>query len=107
MAHLAAGSSSIDHIALLGNYLPRKCGLATYTTDTYLAMKARFPDLRIDVYAMDDHPGRYAYPPEVTRAIPQDERTAYSDRTTQAVAYVETRDVDPRTFWQLRLRKTF
>lgn len=35
------------------------------------------------------------------------ERTAYSDRTTQAVAYVETRDVDPRTFWQLRLRKTF
>lgn len=79
MAHLAAGSSSIDHIALLGNYLPRKCGLATYTTDTYLAMKARFPDLRIDVYAMDDHPGRYAYPPEVTRAIPQDERTAYSD----------------------------
>lgn len=79
MAHLAAGSSSIDHIALLGNYLPRKCGLATYTTDTYLAMKARFPDLRIDVYAMDDHPGRYAYPAEVTRAIPQDERTAYSD----------------------------
>jgi glycosyltransferase involved in cell wall biosynthesis len=79
MTHFAAGSSSIDHIALLGNYLPRKCGLATYTTDTYLAMKARFPDLRVDVYAMDDHPGRYAYPPEVTRAIPQADRTAYSD----------------------------
>jgi glycosyltransferase involved in cell wall biosynthesis len=69
----------IDHIALLGNYLPRKCGLATYTTDTYLALKARFPDLRVDVYAMDDHPGRYAYPAEVIRAIPQNDRTAYSD----------------------------
>ncbi len=69
----------IDHIALLGNYLPRKCGLATYTTDTYLALKARFPDLRVDVYAMDDHPGRYAYPAEVVRAIPQNDRTAYSD----------------------------
>jgi len=79
MAHSAAGSSSIGHLALLGNYLPRKCGLATYTTDTYLAMKARYPDLRVDVYAMDDHPGRYAYPPEVTRAIPQHDRTAYSD----------------------------
>ncbi len=79
MAHLAAGSLSIDHIALLGNYLPRKCGLATYTTDTYLAMTARYPDLRIDIYAMDDHPGRYTYPPEVTRAIPQNDRAAYSD----------------------------
>lgn len=79
MAHLAAGSSSIDHIALLGNYLPRKCGLATFTTDTYQAMKARFPVLRVDVYAMDDHPGRYAYPPEVTRAIPEVDRTSYSD----------------------------
>ena len=35
-------------------------------------------------------------------------RTAYADRSeARPVAYVETRDVDPRTFWQLRLRKTF
>lgn len=69
----------IRHIALIGNFLPRKCGLATYTTDTYNALIARFPDLRVDVYAMDDHPGMYAYPPEVTRAIPQHERVAYLD----------------------------
>lgn len=69
----------IRHIALIGNFLPRKCGLATYTTDTYNALIARFPDLRVDVYAMDDHPGLYAYPPEVTRAIPQHERAAYLD----------------------------
>lgn len=69
----------IRHIALIGNFLPRKCGLATYTTDTYNALIARFPDLRVDVYAMDDHPGMYAYPPEVTRAIPQHERAAYLD----------------------------
>lgn len=69
----------IRHIALIGNFLPRKCGLATYTTDTYNALIARFPDLRVDVYAMDDHPGMYAYPTEVTRAIPQHERAAYLD----------------------------
>jgi glycosyltransferase involved in cell wall biosynthesis len=69
----------LQHLALIGNFLPRKCGLATYTTDTFNALQERFPDLRVDVYAMDDHPGRYAYPPEVTRAIPQDDRAAYLD----------------------------
>lgn len=35
-------------------------------------------------------------------------RTAFADRSeARPVSYVETRDVDPRTFWQLRLRKTF
>ncbi|HEY0624371.1 glycosyltransferase family 4 protein [Sphingomonas sp.] len=69
----------IDHIALIGNFLPRKCGIATYTTHTYAALKARFPDTRVDVWAMDDHPGRYAYPPEVTGSIAQHERSAYLD----------------------------
>lgn len=72
-------SNTLRHVALIGNYLPRKCGLATYTTHTYLALKDRYPDLKVDVYAMDDHPGRYAYPAEVTRSIPQDERSAYLD----------------------------
>ncbi len=34
-------------------------------------------------------------------------RTAYANRATQAVDYVEVRDVDPRTFVQFRVRKTF
>lgn len=70
---------SIRHLALIGNFLPRKCGLATYTTDTFTALKGRFPDLTIDVYAMDDHPGRHTYPPEVTRSIPDQDRMAYLD----------------------------
>lgn len=69
----------VSHIALLGNFLPRKCGLATFTTDVFNALADRYPGLRVDVYAMDDHPGRYTYPPEVTHAIPQHDRTAYLD----------------------------
>jgi glycosyltransferase involved in cell wall biosynthesis len=69
----------LQHLALIGNFLPRKCGLATFTTDTFNALRDRFPDLQVDVYAMDDHPGRYDYPSEVTRAIAQDERSAYLD----------------------------
>ncbi len=69
----------IEHLALIGNFLPRKCGLATFTTDVYQAMQARFPGVRVDVYAMDDHPGRYAYPPAVTATIPQDDLSAHVD----------------------------
>lgn len=77
MAFLLDGSVETRHLALIGNFLPRKCGIATYTTDTYNALKDRFPDMRVDVYAMDDRPGAYDYPPEVTRSIPQNERLAY------------------------------
>ena len=67
----------ISHIALIGNFLPRKCGIATFTTDTYTALKARFPDVAVDVYAMDDHPGRYDYPEAVVAAIDQHDRASY------------------------------
>lgn len=77
MAPPADLPARIDHIALIGNFLPRKCGIATYTTHTHAALKARFPDLRVDVWAMDDHPGRYDYPREVTGSIPQHDRSAY------------------------------
>lgn len=73
------GSPRTTHLALIGNFLPRKCGIATYTTHTYTALKRRYPDMTIDVYAMDDHPGQYDYPPEVTRAIPENDRLAYLD----------------------------
>ena len=77
MAYAAEPGPGIDHIALIGNFLPRKCGLATYTTDTFTALKARFLNMQVDVYAMDDHPGLYDYPSEVTMSIPDKDRLAY------------------------------
>lgn len=35
------------------------------------------------------------------------ERIVFADRETRPVAFIEERFVDPRTFWQLRVRKTF
>ena len=69
----------VKHVALIGNFLPRQCGLATFTTDVYQAMRDRFPEIAVDVYAMDDHPGRYDYPPAVTGTIPQDDLSSYID----------------------------
>lgn len=71
------GERVIQHLAMIGNFLPRQCGLATFTTDVYTAMRRRFPDVRLDVYAMDDHPGRYDYPAAVVGAIPQHDLAAY------------------------------
>ena len=34
-------------------------------------------------------------------------RIAYADRTTRSISYIETRNIDPRTYYSLRLRKTF
>lgn len=69
----------IERIALIGNYLPRQCGIATFTTHCHQALGARYPDLAVDVYAMDDHPGRYDYPGAVTATIAQHDRGAYLD----------------------------
>ncbi len=71
------GAGTVNHLALIGNFLPRQCGLATFTTDVYTAMRDRFPGTRVDVWAMDDHPGRYAYPPAVTGTIAQNDLSAY------------------------------
>ncbi|HEU0045183.1 glycosyltransferase family 4 protein [Sphingomonas sp.] len=71
--------ADIRRIALIGNFLPRQCGIATFTTDVFHAMRARCPDVAVDVYAMDDRPGRYDYPPEVTATIAEQDRAAYSE----------------------------
>ena len=35
------------------------------------------------------------------------DRTFYGDRETQTVAFTEHREIDPRTFYRVSLRKTF
>ncbi|MBB5714251.1 glycosyltransferase family 4 protein [Sphingomonas aerophila] len=67
----------INHLALIGNFLPRKCGIATFTTDVYSALRQRFPEMSVDVWAMDDKPGRYSYPADVTGSIDQHDLSAY------------------------------
>lgn len=46
-----------DHVAVVGNALPRRCGLATYTTHSVAALRERFPAMRVDHYAVDDGHG--------------------------------------------------
>ena len=41
-------------LALIGNFAPRKCGIATFTTDIFEQMGRFHPDLTLDVYALQD-----------------------------------------------------
>lgn len=56
-----ASRAPFRHLALLGNALPRKCGLATYTSHVADALRALYPNMTVDHYAMDDGTGVF-YP---------------------------------------------
>ncbi|MEA3539650.1 MAG: glycosyltransferase [Pseudomonadota bacterium] len=70
--------SSLGHIALIGNSEPRRCGIATFTTDCRNALKAAFPDLRVDLYAMKGTEADEAYAGDVHLLDDQD-LPAYSE----------------------------
>ncbi|WP_336964775.1 glycosyltransferase family 4 protein [Sphingobium aquiterrae] len=68
----------LRHIALIGNSMPRRCGIATFTTHCREALAGAFPDLRIDHYAMDDGVGPVAYPDDVM-PVAQHDPIAYAE----------------------------
>ncbi len=77
MPHRAADRvGDVTHVALLGNYPPRQCGIATFTADTAASLRLASPTVRVDIYAMDDGAG-YRFPPEVTAGVPQEDAAAY------------------------------
>ncbi len=47
-------TSSEVRVALIGNYAPRKCGIATFTTDLHQQLHAFHPEIAIDLYALQD-----------------------------------------------------
>jgi glycosyltransferase involved in cell wall biosynthesis len=67
----------IARIALIGNHLPRRCGLATYTTDVARALAGRFPEIHVDIWAMNDDGKCYDYPDHLAGSIEQDEPASY------------------------------
>src|SRR5690348_7588933 len=54
--------TSPQRIAFIGNYLPRLCGIATFTRDLHRAVSLGRANLETGVVAMTDPGGVYAYP---------------------------------------------
>lgn len=70
-------TSEIRKIAFVGDYLPRKCGIATFTHDMYASVSGRFPDAECFVVPVNDRPEGYDYPPEVRFEIDEPDLESY------------------------------
>ncbi len=70
---------SFGGIAFIGNYLPRVCGIATFTFDLAEAVARQAgAGLPVIVAAMNDSPESYAYPNRVKFELRQDYQIDYS-----------------------------
>ena len=73
--HSGAGLPS--RIAVVGNYLPRQCGIATFTTDLCDAISAEYGAARLFAVPVNDIESGYSYPPRVRLALAQDDLSSY------------------------------
>jgi glycosyltransferase involved in cell wall biosynthesis len=77
MASALKQYQGINSVAVIGNYLPRRCGIATFTTDLVEGLSARAPDIDIWAAAMNDRSEGYLYPDKVRFEISQNKLRDY------------------------------
>src|ERR1700716_3855124 len=68
-----------SRIAVIGNYLPRQCGIATFTTDLCEAMSAEYGTARLLALPVNDAEQEYDYPARVRWSLAQDDVTRYRE----------------------------
>ena len=66
-------------IAFVSDYLPRQCGIATFTYDLREAIARRYPETSCRVLAINDRPEGYDYPPEVRFEIQEQHLRDYRE----------------------------
>jgi glycosyltransferase involved in cell wall biosynthesis len=69
--------NEIGRFAVLGNHLPRQCGIATFTTHLADALIAEMPGVDGFVLAMNDAGRRHAYPSRVRFEINEGDLASY------------------------------
>ncbi len=67
----------IKRIAVIGDHLPRQCGIATFTADLCDALAAQFPKTQVFAAPVNDTDTGYDYPPRVRFEIAQDDLSSY------------------------------
>jgi glycosyltransferase involved in cell wall biosynthesis len=70
-------ASKVERIAFVGNYLPRKCGIATFTSDLLTATAARYPQTQCFAVAVNDVEEGYKYPDVVRFEIEEQDPSSY------------------------------
>ena len=80
----------LKSVALIGSYLPRQCGIATFTADLAGAILENKPAIDCSIVAMNDRAEGYEYPDEVKFQISQDNLSEYR----LAANFLNLRDPD-------------
>src|SRR6266478_5961499 len=68
-----------SRIAVIGNYLPRQCGIATFTTDLCGAIAAEYGTARLLALPVNDIEQGYDYPARVRWSLDQNEVASYEE----------------------------
>lgn len=68
-----------DWIAVIGNHVPRQCGIATFTTDPCDAMSEEYKRAQILVVAVDDPGSHYEYSSRVRFVLREGDPSSYED----------------------------
>lgn len=66
-----------DRIAFIGNYLPRQCGIATFTTDLCEALAAEHPGTTCIALPVNDIEAGYEYPARVRFELAEKDIDSY------------------------------
>lgn len=69
--------SRTGKVAIVGTYLPRQCGIATFTADLCEALSAADPEIVCFAIPVNDGPSGYAYPPRVRFEIDEGDVESY------------------------------
>ena len=64
-------------IAIIGNYLPRRCGIATFTTDLCDALHAEYGATELLALPVNDTQGGYTYPARVRFELSENNVASY------------------------------
>ncbi len=75
--NLAIDSARPKRIAFLGGYEPRRCGIATFTSDLCEAVAGEAPGVECHAGAMNDRIDGYPYPPRVRFEILEKDLDSY------------------------------
>jgi glycosyltransferase involved in cell wall biosynthesis len=87
---LPTDDNAIRRVAILGNHLPRQCGIATFTTHLSETIASVAPDLDCFVLAMNDGLHKHAYPARVRFELSDNDTGAY----TRAADFLNVNAVD-------------
>src|SRR5437773_5307059 len=83
-------TSTISRIGFIGNYLPRQCGIATFTTDLCEAIAAEYGGTTCIALPVNDIETGYAYPARVRFVLAEKDIDSY----LRAADFLHTNNVD-------------